>query len=148
MLKLYDAKKNERVRSLLKEIFTDGFAAEHKPVEEKCSDMEENMSISTSALLENSLLKGLASETGSQTKTGSNTESFEALLNSAMGMIKETENYTNLAEEAELSYMLGLNDSVTDLLAAQTKANISLQYTVAVRNAVLDAYKEIMALQF
>ncbi len=74
--------------------------------------------------------------------------SFEALLNSAMGMVKETENYSNAAEEAELAYALGLNDSVSDLLIAQTKANVSLQYTVAVRNAVVEAYKEIMQLQF
>lgn len=106
------------------------------------------MAISTSSLLETSLLKGLTSGTSATAVTSDNTESFEALLNSALGMIKETEGYTNLAEDAELSYMLGLNDSVTDLLVAQTKANISLQYTVAVRNAVMDAYKEIMALQF
>lgn len=101
-----------------------------------------------SALQGTSLLDGLTFEqTKEQKKTG-NTETFEALLNSAMGMVKETEYYTNKAEEAELSYMLGLNDSVTDLLVAQIKANTSLQYTVAVRNAVLDAYKEIMNLQF
>ncbi|MGN0506789.1 MAG: flagellar hook-basal body complex protein FliE [Lachnospiraceae bacterium] len=100
------------------------------------------------ALQGTSLLEGLVSEKTTENKKTSNTESFEALLNSAMGMIKETEHYTNLAEEAELSYMLGLNDSVTDLLVAQIKANTSLQYTVAVRNAVLDAYKEIMNLQF
>lgn len=77
-----------------------------------------------------------------------NTATFEALLNSAIGMIKETEEYSNQAEQAELEYMLGLNDSVTDLMVAQQKANISLQYTVAVRNAVTQAYQEIMALQF
>jgi flagellar hook-basal body complex protein FliE len=44
--------------------------------------------------------------------------------------------------------MLGLNDSVTDLLVAQQKANISLQYTVAIKNAVTQAYQEIMAIQF
>ena len=80
--------------------------------------------------------------------TGANTESFEALLNSAMGLIKETETATNEAEQAELEYMLGLNDSVTDLLVAQQKANISLQYTVAIKNAVTQAYQEIMAIQF
>jgi len=77
-----------------------------------------------------------------------NTETFEALLNSAMGLVQETEEATNQAEQAELEYMLGLNDSVTDLLVAQQKANISLQYTVAVKNAVLQAYQEIMAIQF
>ncbi len=77
-----------------------------------------------------------------------NITSFASLLDSAKGMLRETEDYTNAAEEAELSYMLGLNDSLSDLLVAQTKASVSLQYTVAVRNAVMDAYKEIMALQF
>ena len=80
--------------------------------------------------------------------TGTNTESFEALLNSAMGLLKETEDATNAAEQAELEYMLGLNDSVTDLLVAQQKANIAIQYTVAVKNAVTQAYQEIMAIQF
>ncbi len=91
------------------------------------------------------VLKGTAKvrETGK-----SNISSFDSLLESAKGMLKETEEYTNAAEEAELAYMLGMNDSISDLLVAQTKANVSLQYTVAVRNAVLDAYKEIMALQF
>lgn len=83
-----------------------------------------------------------------KTTSSANTATFEALLNSAMGMIKETEEYSSQAEQAELEYMLGLNDSVTDLLVAQQKANISLQYTVAVRNAVTQAYQEIMALQF
>lgn len=84
----------------------------------------------------------------SDTEKKGGVSSFEALLSSAMGMIKETEDYTNKAEDAELQYMLGLNDSVSDLLIAQTKANMSLQYTVAVRNAVMDAYREIMQLQF
>ena len=83
-----------------------------------------------------------------KTTSVANTATFEALLNSAIGMIQETEEYSNQAEQAELEYMLGLNDSVTDLLVAQQKANISLQYTVAVRNAVTQAYQEIMALQF
>ena len=78
-------------------------------------------------------------------KTGS---SFDALLHSAMDMIKETNDYTNEAAEAELSYAMGITNSTHELQVAQMKANISLQYTVAVRNAVMDAYKEIMQLQF
>jgi len=94
-----------------------------------------------------SLFDNLFTEEKKTTSTA-NTATFEALLNSAMGMIQETEDLSNQAEKAELEYMLGLNDSVTDLLVAQNKANISLQYTVAVKNAVMQAYQEIMALQF
>ena len=57
------------------------------------------------ALNSTSLLEGLTAEKAAESKKTSNTESFEALLNSAMGMIKETEHYTNLAKEAELSYL-------------------------------------------
>ncbi len=74
--------------------------------------------------------------------------SFDSLLRSAMQMVKETNDYTNAAAEAELSYAMGITNSTHDLQVAQMKANISLQYTVAVRNAVMDAYKEIMQLQF
>lgn len=77
-----------------------------------------------------------------------NATSFDALLQSAMNMVKETNDYTNEAAEAELAYAMGINNSTADLQVAQMKANISLQYTVAVRNAVMDAYKEIMQMQF
>lgn len=76
------------------------------------------------------------------------TGAFEALYQSAIGLLEETNRYTHEAEEAQMSYMLGLNDNVHDLLIAQNKANLSLQYTVAIRNGVLDAYKELMQMQF
>ena len=74
--------------------------------------------------------------------------SFDSLLKSAMEMISETNRYSNEAAEAELSYAMGLTNSTHDLQVTQMKANISLQYTVAVRNAVMDAYREIMQMQF
>ncbi len=73
---------------------------------------------------------------------------FETLFDAATNMIKETNQYTNEAEEAEMAFSLGLLDNTHDLQIAQQKANLALQYTVAVRNQVLDAYKEIMNLQF
>lgn len=76
------------------------------------------------------------------------TGTFEALYQSAIGLLEETNRYTHEAEEAQMSYMLGLNDNVHDLLIAQNKANLSLQYTVAIRNGILDAYKELMQIQF
>ena len=78
----------------------------------------------------------------------SKNETFEKLFQSALNMVNETNSLTNAAQEAEISYSLGLTDSIHDLQVAQQKANLSLQYTVAVRNKVLEAYKEIMNLQF
>lgn len=73
---------------------------------------------------------------------------FDSLYQAAVDLVKETNNYTNEAKEAEMAYSLGLNNNTSDLLVAQMKANMSLQYTVAIRNSVMDAYKEIMNLQF
>lgn len=74
--------------------------------------------------------------------------SFESLFEAAVGLVKDTNRYTNEAEEAEMKFSLGLMDNTHDLQVAQQKANLALQYTVAIRNQVLDAYKEIMNLQF
>ena len=86
---------------------------------------------------------------GSATKaTETRNATFENMFQAAVGMVKETNNLTNAAEQAETAYALGLTDNTHDLQVAQEKANLSLQYTVAVRNNVMDAYKEIMNLQF
>ncbi len=86
---------------------------------------------------------------GALKKTPENGNSgFESMLQSAVNLVKQTNDYSNAAEEAETSYALGLTDSTHDLQVAQQKANLSLQYTVAVRNAVMDAYREIMNMQF
>lgn len=77
-----------------------------------------------------------------------NNSSFEVLFQSALDLVNETNQLTNQAEEEEMRYAMGMSDNLHTLQIAQQKANISLQYTVAVRNAVVDAYKEIMNLQF
>ena len=73
---------------------------------------------------------------------------FESVFQAAMDLVKETNSYTNAAEEAEMSFSLGLTDNPAELMVAQYKANMALQYTTAVRNNVMGAYKEIMNLQF
>lgn len=73
---------------------------------------------------------------------------FDSVFQSALNLIEETNAYSNAAEEEEIKYALGESDSIHDLQIAQQKANVSLQYTVAVRDAVVDAYKEIMNMQF
>lgn len=75
-------------------------------------------------------------------------EAFESIFQSALSMVQETNDLSNAAEEAEISYALGLTDNTHELQVAQQKANLSLQYTVAVKNKVLEAYKELMNIQF
>jgi flagellar hook-basal body complex protein FliE len=65
--------------------------------------------------------------TASLTKPSeSNNSSFESLFQAAVNMVKQTNDYSNAAEEAETSYALGLTDSTHDLQVAQQKANLSL----------------------
>ena len=72
---------------------------------------------------------------------------FSSVLDTAMGRLRETNDYQNAAESAQIQFALGESVNSHELAAAQSKANITLQYTVAVRDKVLDAYKEIMNMQ-
>ena len=76
--------------------------------------------------------------------SGEKDKSFGSILDAAMNMINETNDYQNAAESAEIQFALGEAVSTHELAVAQQKANIALQYTVAVRDKVLEAYKEIM----
>ena len=71
-------------------------------------------------------------------------EDFSSVLGAAMNMINETNDNQNAAESAQIQDALGESTIKHDLAAAQQKANLALSYTVAVRDKVLDAYKEIM----
>ncbi|SFR95812.1 flagellar hook-basal body complex protein FliE [Anaeromicropila populeti] len=77
-----------------------------------------------------------------------NNEAFETVFQSALDLIDETDGYIKNSEEEEIKFATGASDSLIDLQNAQMKANISLQYTVTVKNAILEAYKEIMNMQF
>jgi len=73
--------------------------------------------------------------------------SFDSIFNAAIDMYEEADSLQKAAESAEMSFALGYTDSIHDLALAQQKANISLQYTVKVTNAVVSAYKELMNMQ-
>lgn len=74
-------------------------------------------------------------------------ESFGSILESAMNMINETNELRNTADSEQIRFALGEAENTHDLLIAETKALTALQYTVAVRDKALDAYKEIMNMQ-
>ncbi len=77
-----------------------------------------------------------------------NTLSFDSILNSAVNLVRQTEDYSNAAEVEEIKYATGESDSLHDLLIAQQKASVSLQYTVAVKNTAVEAYRTLMNMQF
>lgn len=82
------------------------------------------------------------------TLTGGKTSNmFDNILSSAIENIHTTNSYLSDAENAEISFALGETESTHDLMIALQKASTALQYTVAVRDKVLEAYKEIMQMQ-
>lgn len=72
---------------------------------------------------------------------------FDAVLNTAIDNIKTTNSYLSDAENEEIKFSLGETENTHDLMIALQKASTALQYTVAIRDRLLDAYKEIMQMQ-
>ena len=70
-----------------------------------------------------------------------NGEEFGSFLSVAMENLNTTNAYLSDAENEELKFMMGETESTHDLTIALNKASTALQYTVAVRDKVLDAYK-------
>lgn len=72
---------------------------------------------------------------------------FDAFLSTAIDNIKTTNSYLSDAEDEKIRFALGETDNTHDLSIAMQKASTALQYTVAIRDRLLDAYKEIMQIQ-
>lgn len=76
-----------------------------------------------------------------------NKDMFQTMLDSAINNINTTNAYLSDAENEQIKFALGESESTHDLAIALKKAQTALQYTVAVRDKFLEAYKEIMNMQ-
>lgn len=78
------------------------------------------------------------------TKDTNGNTAFNDLLKNALDDVnqlhKDSESYTKLLA-------LGQVDNIHDVTIASDKAKLALQMTLAIRNKVVDAYKEIMRMQ-
>ncbi len=72
---------------------------------------------------------------------------FSSFLNTAINNINTTNAYLSDAENEEIKFALGETENTHDLVIALQKASTALQYTVAVRDKLLEAYREIMQMQ-
>lgn len=72
---------------------------------------------------------------------------FDSILNSAIDNIKTTNSYLSDAEDEQIKFALGETENTHDLTIALQKASTALQYTVAIRDKVLEAYRELMQMQ-
>ncbi len=83
---------------------------------------------------------------GNQTqKTGDGT--FESIMQAAMDIVNEANDLNTAAEYEEMKVSLGYAENTHDLAIALEKAELAVQYTVAIKNKVIEAYKEIMNMQ-
>ena len=72
---------------------------------------------------------------------------FETFLNTAIDNVKTTNSYLSDAEDEKIKFALGETENTHDLTIAMEKASTALQYTVAIRDKVMEAYKELMQIQ-
>lgn len=74
-------------------------------------------------------------------------EEFGSFLTAAMENLNTTNALLSDAENEELKLAMGETDNTHDLTIALGKASTALSYTVAIRDKVLEAYKELMQIQ-
>lgn len=72
---------------------------------------------------------------------------FEALLDTAIQNFNLTNSYQSDKEDMELKWAMGEVDNPHDLTIALSKASQALNYTTAIRDRLLEAYREIMQMQ-
>ncbi|HHW47992.1 MAG TPA: flagellar hook-basal body complex protein FliE [Clostridiaceae bacterium] len=70
--------------------------------------------------------------------------SFIDYLNSAL---EKTNNLIIESEKLAEDFAAGRTDNIHQVLIAAEKADIAFQFTVQIRNKILDAYNEIMRMQ-
>ena len=75
------------------------------------------------------------------------TGEFASLFDKAVENLNTTNSYLSDAENEELRWALGETENTHELTIALQKASTALQYTVAVRDKFMEAYKEIMQMQ-
>ena len=92
-----------------------------------------------------SYVNGVASKLNVSGKE--NQDMFSTLLNSAINNISETNSYLSDAENEKIKFAKGESENTHDLTIAMQKASTSLQYTIAVRDKIVEAYNTIMQMQ-
>ena len=88
-----------------------------------------------------------ADSVGLKSKSVTDGNLFQTMLNGAIDNINNTNNLLSDAENAEISFAMGETENTHDLIIALQKASTALQYTIAVRDKFMEAYKEIMNMQ-
>ena len=110
--------------------------------------MDSLISVSDIAAQRTNELFNTSTLSRTEDKTSSASDTFDSIYKAAVNMIDSTNNYLQEAQQAEVDYATGKLSSTHELAVIEQKASLSLQYTVAIKNQLLSAYREIMNMQF
>lgn len=72
---------------------------------------------------------------------GKSKVSFTDFLNDALSDVNKLQLESEQLNEA---FAMGRNDNIHQVMIAAEKADVALQFTIQIRNKVLEAYQEIM----
>lgn len=75
-------------------------------------------------------------------------KNFGDILKGVMKTVNDTNSLQIRAQNEEVKFALGETDNTHDLMIAQQKALVALQYTVTIRDKFVQGYQEIMNMQF
>ncbi len=95
--------------------------------------------------LENFQRAQRASKASALTPAAQPTNSFAETLNSSLGKVNSLQSERNTMIE---SFASGENQNVHELMIAMQKASVAVSMTSAVRNKVIEAYRELSRIQF
>ena len=84
---------------------------------------------------------GINTNINNKVTSESNKVSFTDFLNNALNDVNKLQIES---EQLNQAFAMGLNDNIHQVMIASEKADIALQFTIQVRNKVLEAYQEIM----
>lgn len=101
------------------------------------------MDISSLYNISSDVIRKAAESSGTVQSTGD----FGSIFDKAVDNLITTNAYLSDAENEKLKWALGETENTHDLSIALQKASSALQYTVAVRDKFLEAYKELMQIQ-
>ncbi|WP_129596918.1 flagellar hook-basal body complex protein FliE [Anaerophilus nitritogenes] len=92
----------------------------------------------------NSIMNIATKDTSYNSRKIDQSENFSSFLKDALDKVND---YQVESEKMDTLAALGEIDNIHEVMIAAEKSEIALQFTVEVKNKVLDAYKEIMRLQ-
>ena len=84
---------------------------------------------------------------GNKTQETEDSDIFSTFLDAAVCNINDTNIALSSKENEQLKWAMGISENTHDLTIAVGKAEAALNYTVALRDKLLEAYREIMQMQ-